>query len=315
MLSMRRIFSYSALFISAASFGWAQVTATHEGKQVIFRTGDREILRYQAEAGELPRADIPEQFIRGGYIQSIYTPDGKLITDDFPSDHAHHHGIWNPWTKTEFEGRKPDFWNMGAKTGKVDFVALDEVWNKDGKAGLTARHQFIDLTTKPPKTALLETWNLTVSVEGGNYVIDFTSTQKCAGESPLKLPEYHYGGLGFRGNAQWKGKANCHFMTASGLRDRVKVNTSREKWCWVGGKTDGKMCGITILGHPGNFRFPQPVRANPDDPFFCFAPQQAGEMTISPGESYVARYRFVVQDGKPTPSEAEKWWKSYSEVR
>ncbi|GIT77905.1 MAG: hypothetical protein Ct9H300mP32_2870 [Verrucomicrobiota bacterium] len=39
------------------------------------------------------------------------------ITDDYPHNHKHHHGIWFPWTNTIFEGRKPDFWNMGNGTG------------------------------------------------------------------------------------------------------------------------------------------------------------------------------------------------------
>ncbi len=288
------------------------ITALREDRQVVIRDGDKVILRYQAEPGELPRPDIKPAYIRGGYIQSILTPSGREITDDFPKNHTHHHGIWNPWTKTTFEGRTPDFWNMGGETGKVQFVALDKVWQKDGKAGFEARHQFVDMTVKPPKVVLLETWEVSASVSGGNHVIDFTSTQTCATNSPLKLPEYHYGGLGFRGNAAWDGAGNCEFLTASGLTDRVKVNTSREKWCWVGGVVDGETCGITLLGHPENFRHPQPIRAHPTEPFFCYAPQQAGEMEIKPGEKYVARYRFIVADAKPDGKTADAWWEQYA---
>ena len=293
----------------------AEVTAEREGKQVVVRAGSQEILRYQAEPGALPRPEIPQAYVRGGYIQSIHTPAGRLITDDFAVGHLHHHGVWSPWTKTEFEGRKPDFWNMGAETGKVEFVALDSIWQKDGKAGFQARHQFVDLTVKPPKVALLETWDVSVAVADQRYVIDFTSTQTCATDSPLKLPEYHYGGFGFRGNAGWNGAANCQFLTASGLTDRLKVNTSREKWCWVGGKVDGQTCGLTILGHPQNFRFPQPIRAHPSEPFFCFAPQQLGEMKIIPGKKYVARYRLVIADGEPDAKAAESWWGDYAQAR
>ena len=292
-----------------------EVTATREAKQVVIRAGSQEILRYQAEPGELPRPEIPPAYIRGGYIQSIHTPTGRLITDDFAVGHLHHHGVWSPWTKTEFEGRKPDFWNMGAETGKVEFVALDSVWQKDGKAGFQARHQFVDLTVKPAKVALLETWEVSVAVVDQRYVIDFTSTQTCATESPLKLPEYHYGGFGFRGSAGWNGAGNCRFLTASGLTDRVKVNMSCEKWCWVGGNVGGEICGLTILGYPENFRFPQPIRAHPSEPFFCFAPQQLGEMEIVPGKKYVARYRLVVADGEPDAKAADTWWEDYAKAR
>lgn len=292
-----------------------EITAKREDKQIVIRDGTEEILRYQAEPGELPRADIPKAYLRGGYIQSLRTPSGRVITDDFPVNHLHHHGVWSPWTKTEFEGRKPDFWNMGTETGTVEFVALDQVWQKDGRAGFQARHQFVDLTAKPYKTALLETWDVSATATDQRYIIDFTSTQTCATDSPLKLPEYHYGGLGFRGNFAWNGEENCKFLTASGLTDRLKVNSSREKWCWIGGQVDGKTCGLTILNHPGNFRFPQPIRAHPKEPFFGFAPQQLGDMEIVPGQNYIARYRLVIADGEPDAKAAEKWWAEYAEVR
>ena len=50
---------------------------------------------------------------------------GRVITGDYPPDHIHHHGVWFAWTKTEFEGRHPDFWNMGDGTGTVEFAARE----------------------------------------------------------------------------------------------------------------------------------------------------------------------------------------------
>ncbi len=289
-----------------------EVTATREGRQLVLRAGKNEILRYQEEPGDLPRPDIPQAYLRGGYIQSIHTPSGRLITDDFPANHLHHHGVWSPWTKTEFEGRHPDFWNMGDKTGTVEFVALDAVWQNAGMAGFKVRHRFVDLTATPAKVALLETWDVSVSAVDKRYIIDFTSTQNCAGDSPLKLPQYRYGGFGFRGSQAWNGPGNCKFLSASGITDRAKLNTSREKWCWIGGTVEGQTCGLTILDHPGNFRFPQPIRAHPDQPFFCFAPQQLGDMEIVPGANYIARYRLVIADGAPDATAAETWWQEYA---
>jgi hypothetical protein len=304
-------------FLVGISTGHAadEVTARREDKQVVIRFGEKEILRYQAEPGELPPKDIPEIYLRGGYIRSIHTPSGLLVTDDYPATHLHHHGVWSPWTKTGFEGRHPDFWNMGEGTGTVEFVELDTVWEKDGKAGFSAWHRFVDLSIKPPVVAILERWDITAYPLDDNHVIDFTSTQTCATDSPLKLPEYRYGGFGFRGNGSWNGAENCLFLSASGLEDRNKVNTSREKWCWVGGKVEGKTCGVTFLDHPANFSFPQPIRAHPDEPFFCFAPQQLGDMEISPGREYISRYRMIVADGEPDAKLAAQWWNEYAKVR
>lgn len=303
---------FAAIFSASAA---EPLTAVKGGTQMVIRSGKREILRYQAEPGELPRKNIKEIFRRGGYIQSLFSPAGKLVSDDFPPNHIHHHGIWSPWTKTEFEGRQPDFWNMGDGKGRVDFVSLGETRAKDGTVGFQAKHRFVDMTVKPEKIALLETWDLSARSDGGRNIIDLTITQTCATDSPLKLPEYHYGGLGFRGNRAWDGAANCKFLTASGVTDRLKVNTAREPWCWIGGKVDGATCGLTILCHPSNFRAPQPVRVHPTEPFFCYAPQQGGAMEIVPGKPYVARYRIIVTDGEPDPAAAGKWAEEYAAVK
>jgi hypothetical protein len=305
----------ASIFHQGATAAEATVTAKREGKQIVFRTGDREVLRYQAEPGEFPRTDIKEAFRRGGYLHPIYTPSGKLVTDDFPSNHVHHHGIWMPWTMTEFEGRKPDFWNMGDGNGRVEFIAAEKLWEKEGRAGFTAQHRFVDLTVQPPKTALNETWEISVSstTDGTpRHIIDFTSTQTCATDAPLKLPKYHYGGLGFRGNWAWNGPSALSVLTSEGETDRKKVNESRAKWGWVGGSVDGQVAGIAILGHPDNYRFPQPVRLHPGEPFFCFAPQQLGDMEIKPGTPYVSRFRMIVADGPPSREDVEGWWKAWS---
>lgn len=293
------ILSALLLFPLATPANSAETWLKQEGHQIVVSGKSGVVLRYQTEPGKFPRPGIKEIFRRGGYIQSIHTPSGKLVTDDFPPAHLHHHGVWSPWTKTEFEGRKPDFWNMGDGKGRVEFVAVDEVWGRDGAAGFRVKHRFIDMTAKPEKVALLETWEVSVAAGERHHMIDITITQTCATDSPLKLPEYHYGGLGFRGHRNWDGAENCRFLTASGLRDRVKVNSSREPWCWVGGEVDGDTCGVLILCHPENFRAPQPIRCHPTEPFFCYAPQQAGEMSIEPGKPYIARYRLVVADGEP----------------
>ena len=309
-MAMRTLALILAVLIPAAAPG--EVTAAREDKQIVVRSGGTEILRYQAEPGEFPRQDIPEIFRRGGYIQSIHTPGGKLVTDDFPPNHVHHHGVWSPWTKTEFEGRKPDFWNMGEGTGRVEFVAVDDVWQNDGRAGFKVRHRFIDMTAKPEKVALLETWEVAVASAADHFLVDLAITQTCAGESPLKLPEYHYGGLGFRGHRAWNGAANCRFLTASGLTDRTKVNTAKETWCWVGGKVDGETCGVTFLCHPSNFRAPQPIRVHPEEPFFCYAPPQGGAMEIAPGKPYIVRYRMIIADGEPDAHAAAKRAEEYA---
>jgi hypothetical protein len=271
---------------------------------------------YQAEPGPLPRANIKPLFARGGYLHPVLSPSGRLVTDDYPPNHVHHHGIWFPWTKTEFEGRYPDFWNMGDGKGRVEHVALDKAWDGPVHGGFQARHQFVDLTWNEPRTALFETWEIRVyniQLSGRPArLFDLYSSQNCATTSPLVLPEYHYGGLGVRGNWSWNGADKTFFLTSEGETDRVKGNQTRARWCHMGGVVDGELTGIAILCHPGNFRAPQPMRIHPTEPFFCYAPSQLGQWEIRPGNSYQSRYRFVVQDGAPDRAALDRFWNDYA---
>ena len=161
--------------------------------------GDRTVLHYQAEKSELPRADLDPIYRRGGYIHPVVTPGGTVITDDYPRNHKHHHGIWFPWTNTIFEGRKPDFWNMGIGTGTVEVTGLHSQWSGPVHAGFSSSHQFVDLIAKPKKVALTETWRVQVYATGKAYhLFGLESVQRCAGGSKILFPQYRYGGLGFR---------------------------------------------------------------------------------------------------------------------
>ena len=290
------------------------VRVSREGDNLKVSTGGHDVLGYKGEKS-LPAGYEP-QYERGGYIHPVFTPSGKLVTDDFPPRHKHHHGIWSPWTKTKFEGRTPDFWNMGDKTGTVEFVGIDAAWAGPVVGGFQTRHRMVDLSAKPqPKPAIDETWNVRVyPVLNGSRpmnVFDWVSTQTCASDSPLVLPKYHYGGLGFRGNREWEDKSNCVFLTSEG-KDRSNGNETTGKWCWVGGKVKGETAGVAILCHPDNFRFPQGMRLNPDEPFFSYCPSQGGEWSIEPGKPYVAKYRFVVADGPADAKEIERLWNDYA---
>lgn len=304
------------LIEQAAKSDSALMKADEEGGRVKISSGGHPILTYQAQKSELPRPNIKPIFKRGGYIHPIYTPSGKVITDDYPTNHIHHHGVWWAWTKTEFEGRKPDFWNMGAGTGTVEFVALDKIWSGPIHAGFNARHRFVDLSAPEPKAVLTETWQVRAYRAGETakpyWLFDLVSQQECATTSPLKLPEYHYGGMGFRGHGQWDGKENAFFLTAEGETDRVKGHGTRARWCHISGRVEGALTGVAILGHPDNFRAPQPMRLHPSEPFFNFAPSQLGDWEIAPGKPYVSRYRYVVQDGPPDRALLDRLWNDYA---
>ena len=289
-----------------------RVTAENADGKVAVKSGGRLLFVYQGEETELPRPGIKAEFKRGGYLHPIFSPTGRVVTDDYPPNHIHHHGVWFPWTKTKFEGRAPDFWNMGQGSGKVEFVRFGQRWSGPVHAGFEARHRFVDLTASEPKAALNETWSVAAYAVPDSVVFDLVSTQECATDAPLELPKYHYGGLGFRGNWAWNGRDKCRFLTSNGETNRIEGNETRGNWCYIGGEIDGKTSGIVIFSHPDNLRSPQPMRLHPSEPFFCYSPSQGGDWSIQPGKPYVSRYRFVTTDGAPDKARFDRLWLDYA---
>ena len=262
-----------------------------------------------------PSASMRTSFLRAGYLHPVFTPNGRIVTDDYPDDHPHQHGIFFAWTRTEFEGRHPDFWNMGDGTGTVELEKIEDVHSGSEKATFKARLRHVDLSGPQRKTALNELWDVTVyrAVPGmSRYAMfDIVSTQECASASPLILPDYRYGGIGIRGHRNWRTKTNVSFLTSEG-KDRIAGDDTPARWCAMGGRVDGQPVGIAALGHPANFRAPQPLRIHPDDPYFNFSPSKRGQWEITPGKSYVSRYRFLVYDGDVSATELNRLWDDYA---
>ena len=287
-------------------------------------TADERLLRVTSGAGrifdfrlqrELPEPAIKEAFKRAGYMHPVYSPSGRVITDDYPSDHYHQHGIMFAWTKTEFEGRHPDFWNMGNGSGSVEFDGIADSWSGPVHAGFTARLRYVDLSAPKPVNVLNEVWFVRAYVvqsgSKAHTIFDIDSTQRTAGSSPLLLPDYRYGGIAVRGHRNWRKKENVSFLTSEG-KDRLGGDDTRARWCAIFGNVDGAVAGIAAFGHPDNFRAPQPVRIHPDDPYFNFSPSKLGDWRIDPGKPYVSRYRFVAFDGAADAAELDRLWNDYA---
>jgi hypothetical protein len=272
----------------------------------------RPVLQYNTAVVEPPEG-IDPVFRRSGHIHPVWTPAGRIVTDEFPLDHPHQHGLFAAWVNTTFEGRNVDFWNQKGRTGNVEHVKVDDVVSGDVFGGFTVTLRHLDLTAPGgPKPVLKERWTVRVYdvndkvktpadqpvAPPDRCLFDIESVQTCIADAPLVLNEYHYGGMAFRGSGQWFHRPEHDFLTSEG-RTRADGNHTRPNWVSAHGPVDGAPCGVTFFCHAENFRAPHPVRLHPDKPYFVFTPPVLGEFRIEPGEEYVSRYRVLVHDGKP----------------
>lgn len=73
--------------------------------------GDRPVFVYNH--GVITNAKVAEQDKRGAracYLHPVWGLNGEVLTDDFPADHYHHHGIFWAWPHVLIEGREYDLW-------------------------------------------------------------------------------------------------------------------------------------------------------------------------------------------------------------
>jgi hypothetical protein len=296
----------------------SSLTANDEsGKWIEIGLEGRPVLRYNYGRIPPPDGDVSSPLARNAYLHPVWTPAGRVVTDDFHPSHPHQRGIWMAWTRAEFEGRTPDFWNLADGTGTVRFESLDGLSVGPVFAGLRVRHRHVDLSLDggEEKTVLEEEWDLKVFRVGGRrwgfHLFELVSVQRLAGETPLILPEYHYGGMAFRGARDWS-PGEVRVLTAGDL-DRASGDGSRAEWCLMEGPLDRGIGGLAAFGHPLNFRAPQPLRVHDEMPYFAFSPMRLGRMAIVPGEPYVSRYRFLSFDGSAPRDTIAAYWRDYSE--
>jgi hypothetical protein len=287
----------------------AVVRATKEADGVTVALAGATAFRYQMQ-GKLPPG-IEPQYLRGGYLHPILTPAGVLVSNDYPSDHHNAHGLWSAWAPVTFEGKNINFWAMGERTGKGDFDALLGTWDGPVHGGVRTRQVQVSLAGPQPKTALREVWVVTLyNVPGVPYFqFDLDSTQETASDAAVMIQQHIYGGFALRGHSQWGN--NADFLTSEG-KTRANGDGTNARWCFIGGRVDGKPVGYAALGHPDNFRFPQPLRINPTDPFFSLAPARAGPFAIVPGKPYVSHFRIVALDGPPDRALLDQLWEDYA---
>ena len=275
-----------------------------KGDDYEFTVNDKPVLLYNAS---LKKCTV-EGFSackRSGFIHPIYAPDGTIVSDDFPPEHPHQHGIMLAWVDSVFQGQPIDFWNSMKNQGTVEHVKVLGIVNKEEFAQLDVQLQHSQISSDGKSLPVLdEKWQIRVYNSAGPHVIDIQSTITCATDQPLHLKEYHYGGMAFRGASEWSfGKAK--FLTSEG-KDRESGNHTRPLWTAMSGRVGEKYYTVASVEYPANFRYPQPVRLHPDMPYFCWSPTVLGEFDIMPGKPYVSRYRFFVFNGTPNSDKIDQ---------
>jgi hypothetical protein len=114
--------------------------------------GEKPVLVYNY--GTITNEKVPKKDSRRSracYIHPLWGLNGEVLTDDFPRDHYHHHGVFWAWPHVEIGGEKHDLWmykdithktiaRLAAQTGPLAAVlGMENGWFVGGRKVMTER--------------------------------------------------------------------------------------------------------------------------------------------------------------------------------
>jgi hypothetical protein len=298
------------------------MTASIDTNTITLGREGKNILSYYTAIHDVPNGVSP-LYRRSGFMHPLWSPAGNVMTCIQPSDHYHHYGIWNPWTKTHVEGREVDFWNLNKGEGTVRFAGVLSTVSGPVYAGYKVHQEHVVL--KPhPKVVINEVSDVRAYAGKVNgklvWLIDYTSILNNALDTPINFDNYRYGGgIGYRATEKWN-RDNSIVLTSEG-KTRKDADGNCARWCDISGSFgDGNnTSGIVFFSHPANRKHPEPIRLWPPDVndgngaiFFDFCPIKIEAWKIEPQKEYTLRYRMIVYEGKIDAATIEALWQSYA---
>ena len=298
------------------SAGTGTMKVEDTGKALVLKQNGSEILQYNY-ATVFPPAGVDLSYQRSGFIHPAYSPSGNVLTAIQPKDHYHHYGIWNPWTRIEYDGKMYDLWNLRDKQGTVRARDIKPTYQGDICAGYKAGLDHYIFTSSGEKVIMNESWTVKAWNVGGGFLWDFESGLDPATELPVLIKAYRYAGFGWRATEEWT-KENCEMFTSEG-KTRQEIDGTTARWIYTTGQCRGGRSGMLFLGHPDNYNSPEPLRiwneganGGRGDAFVNFAPTKNKDWKLMPGKHYTLRYRVFSYDGEMTRERADRLWNDFA---
>jgi len=262
-----------------------------------------------------PPEGVDSAYKRSGFFHPINTLKGHRLTRIHAEDHYHHFGMWNPWTKTVFEGDTLDFWNIGGKQATVRFAEFKESKITGDFAEFQVLHEHVVLKNNKNKVALNEIQTVKIYNPTTNYyIVDLQFDYSCATENEFKILAYRYQGLSLRATEMWN-DSNSSIITSEG-KTRKDADNTVAKWMLCQGQLGSDSGGFLMLSHSQNYNYPEPIRVWPvgqheGSVFVNFSPTKTKDWLFEPNKTYTLKYRLIIFDGTMTASQADGFWDEY----
>ncbi len=283
---------------------------------VLFKEGSDSILFYQTAQKELNG-----KYERSNYIHPLYTLDGAYFTEDFPSDHPHHRGVFWAWHQLYVgDKRIGDGWEI--KNFKWQVLSVKEL-KKAGQQKCVKSH----VVWKSPlwldengneKPLVSEHTTITVFPKAKNYRQIDIEIALIAQELDLRIggseDEKGYGGFSTRIRLV----EDMIFTSSTGQIKPQQLPMEAEGWIDISGSVghDNLIAGITIFSHHKNPGYPNPwiLRQKRSMQNAVYPHPGNKAVILSDIEPTLLRYRILVHDGLK-PSEISSLFAKYLKLK
>lgn len=255
------------------------------------------------------------------YFCNVTAPCGKIVTRPLPpgpndlADHPQMHpGLWLAFGDLNDQ----DDWRLKAPVRHVEFV--DEPQASEGRGTFAVRNRY--LTEDEGRTFCDEVCRYTITAAPSATTIQWDSTFTPVGDEPLVFGDQEEMGLGVRLAsviAEKQGQGGL-LTNSNAQTTAASVWGQPAAWCDYSGDVDGESVGITVAGHPENFRpcwwHARDYGFMAANPFGRQAMQQGepSRVVVEPGDTLRLRFVVVVHDGRPgegyDPATATVWSES-----
>lgn len=268
---------------------------------------DRPVLVYNH--GQIINQDVPEEDHRrerACYIHPLWGLNNEILTDDFPTDHYHHHGIFWAWPHVGIGGQEYDLWthrgikqkfirSVHREAGPIASVlAVKNGWYVGDKQVMTE-----------------QVWMRIYKADSNSRVIEI-SLLFSPTDQPVTLQGAQgksYGGLTMR------------FAPPSRKETIITVPNGQTKddlpdtpLAWADFTTQfgsaQKRSGAAIFVHPDHPNFPPTWLTRYYGPL-CIGWPGVNAKTFQPGESFRLNYRFWIHKNPADLSQLKQEHQSY----
>jgi methane monooxygenase PmoA-like len=263
-----------------------------DDKSIQIAEGDHPVLVYNH--GVITKEEIPEtehRRSRACYVHPVYGLSGEVLTDDFPRDHYHHHGIFWTWPHVTVDGTEHDLW--AGSTIRQQFVSWLAKESGPAAAVLGVENGWF---VGDKKVMIERVWVRVYGAVGDARAVDIDLTL-IPTDKPVTLwgaAGKSYGGLTVRFKPPARRDPETVITTPSGVAPR-DLTTTILRWSDYTSKFDGRETpsGAAIFISPTHPDYPPEWLLRHYGPLCVGWPGVSPE-TLQPGKPVTMSYRFWI---------------------